>query len=231
MAFPQNVVKLTWGGTMAAGEEIWSCGLYLHASIGDGDNYTPEQWAAVGELFPAYSAAIQQMHTDADTRIPAGVRLEWAKLALLGPDGKYLEEAHDYFYASPVSGGLSNAGYVPQVACVVTLVSEKYRDPGKYNRFYLPTGVPSTSAYKLSAAQTLGIAESAAPFIEALDTTYEWDEGETNLVSSIRPCVASKSYSELLLVKKIRVGDVLDTQRRRRNKIYETYTEQETDIA
>lgn len=230
MAFPQNVLKLTWGGSLAAGQDIWSCGTYLDASIGDGNNFTPEQWAGVANILTPYAAAVRQMHIDADTRIPSGVRLEWVKLALLGPNGNYIAEAHEYIYPSPVSGGGGSA-YIPQVACVVTLVSEKYKDPGKYNRFYLPVeNTSSTGGYKMTAAQTQGVAASAAAFIEALDTTYTYEQGGNTLTSTVTPVVASKSWNQLMPVVSLRVGDVLDTQRRRRNKVYENYTEQVVDV-
>ena len=230
MAFPTNYVKMTWGGTLAAGQDIWSCGLYLDAGLGNINPIDEAQWAAIGEVLPTYAAAVRQLHTDADTRIPNGVLLEWVKLAYLDVNGSYKAEAHEYIYPTPVGGGGGTA-YVPQVACVVTLVSEKYKDPGKYNRFYLPAAAPTnTGVYKMTATQTAAVAASAAAFIEALDATYSGETGGTTWGGNIVPVVASKSYNQIMPVVSLRVGDVLDTQRRRRNKIYENYTEQVVDV-
>lgn len=230
MAFPTNYVKMTWGGTLAAGQDIWSCGLYLDAGLGIIDPIDEAQWAAIGELLPTYAAAVRQLHTDSDTRIPSGARLEWLKLAYLDVDGSYKAEAQEYIYPSPVGGGGGTA-YIPQVACVVTLVSEKYKDPGKYNRFYLPAANTSTAGvYKMTAAETAGVAASAAAFIEALEQVYSGETDGVSWAGSISPVVASKSYNQIMPVVSLRVGDVLDTQRRRRNKVYENYTEQEVDV-
>ena len=230
MAFPTNYVKMTWGGTLAAGQDIWSCGLYLDAGLGNINPIDEAQWAAIGELLPTYAAAVRQLHTDTDTRIPNNVRLEWLKLAYLDVNGSYKAEAHEYIYPSPVGGGMASA-YIPQVACVVTLVSEKYKDPGKYNRFYLPAANTTTAgSYKMTATETEGVAASAAAFIEALDQVYSGETGETTWAGTIRPVVASKSYNQIMPVVSLRVGDVLDTQRRRRNKVYENYNEIAVDV-
>lgn len=230
MAFPTNYIKMTWGGTLAAGQDIWSCGLYLDAGLGNINPIDEAQWAAIGELLPTYAAAVRQLHTDSDTRIPNGVRLEWVKLAYLDVNGSYKAEAHEHIYPTPVAGG-GTPNYVPQVACVVTLVSEKYKDPGKYNRFYLPAANTSTGGqYKMTAAETTGVAASAGAFIEALVQVYSGQTGDVTWGGNIVPVVASKSYDKIMPVVSLRVGDVLDTQRRRRNKVYENYSEIEVDI-
>lgn len=82
----------------------------------------------------------------------------------------------------------------------------------------------------MTAAETTGVAASAGAFIEALVQVYSGQTGDVTWGGNIVPVVASKSYDKIMPVVSLRVGDVLDTQRRRRNKVYENYSEIEVDI-
>lgn len=222
--YREGFIKLTFGGQLAAGQDEWNCGINLTAQndalipIGGVDLerafdlYVEEMQDDIVTIFSAYVS-------DIIMGIPSGATLDYVKLALIGTDGKYVKEAA-VFEVVDVTGGASNA-YIPQVSLVMTLQSEKFRDPGKYNRFYLPTIVPTgSSGYR--PATTQGKAERTADLLSVL--TREMSPFN-NAVRVVPAAVSSSDkidepYRE---IKYVKVGNVFDTQRRRRNKIGETY--------
>lgn len=222
--YREGFIKLTFGGQLAAGQDEWNCGINLTAQ---NDALIPIGGVDLERAFDLY---VEEMQDDIVTifseyvkdiimGIPAGATLDYVKLALIGTDGKYVKEAA-VFEVVDVNGGASNP-YIPQVSLVMTLQSEKFRDPGKYNRFYLPTIVPiGSNGYR--PANTQGKAERTADLLSVL--TREMSPFN-NAVRVVPAAVSSSDkidepYRE---IKYVKVGNVFDTQRRRRNKIGETY--------
>lgn len=222
--YREGFIKLTFGGQLAAGQDEWNCGINLAAEndalipIGGVDLerafdlYVEEMQDDIVTIFSAYVSDILMS-------IPAGATLDYVKLALIGEDGKYVKEAA-VFEVVGVNGGANNP-YIPQVSLVMTLQSEKFRDPGKYNRFYLPTVVPiGSNNYRPS--NTLRMAERTADLLSVLTR----EMSPFNNAVRVYPAAVSSSdkideaYRE---IKYVKVGNVFDTQRRRRNKIGETY--------
>ena len=223
--YREGFIKLTFGGQLAQGQDEWNCGINLTAQndalipIGGVnlerayDLYVEEMKDDIVTIFSAYIS-------DVTMQIPRGATLDYVKLALIGTDGKYVKEAA-VFEVIDVFGGVANA-YIPQVSLVMTLQSEKFRDPGKYNRFYLPTIAPqSSNAYRPNNTQRM--AERTADLLSVL--TREMSPFN-NAVKVVPAAVTSSDkldepYRE---IKYVKVGNVYDTQRRRRNKIGETYS-------
>jgi hypothetical protein len=70
----------------------------------------------------------------------------------------------------------------------------------------------------LSASDTADLADDAAQLLTDIGTAAGVD-------FAMKPCVASTVLGVTTLISKIRVGNVIDTQRRRRNQLQETYAE------
>lgn len=221
MAYPYQFIKFTFGGALAGNNEIWTCGFHLgHGTAG----VTVGQFNALEASLPSLGDLVKSYITDASMRIPSGASVQWIKLALIGTDGKYVTEPLEYIL--PSSGaGQASTGYVPQASTVVTLVSGKFKDPGKYNRFYLPAAPPSgLGSYRLTQAQTEAMAATSAEFLgDVHEIVYHEANGLT--IKAV-----SQNVSEYYDVIWARVGDVLDTQRRRRNKISENYYDTQLPI-
>lgn len=213
MTYTDPLIKLSFGGTMADGLEIWSCGLTM-AWIQEPTNY-PVGFQDWQQDFPAYVAAIESFVSNPDSRVPSGVQLTWVKAALIDVDGSYMTAPIE---SPAVAVGGDSGGYIPQGALVYTLVSLKWKDPGRYNRFYLPTSVPTASTgWRLTEAQADAAAAACGLFINALDTI-----GNN---SSTTPVVASPvGTGTTIIISEVRVGRLIDTQRRRRNAIAEDYS-------
>lgn len=218
MAYAGNLTTLSWGGSLAGGNEIWSCGIHISAAHVD----APGTWGGWAlEMLPLLGANLQAYHSNPDVKVPWDAKLEWAKLAYIGTDGKYLQEAKEQpFFAN----GSVNAPYLPQASMVNGLLSTKWKDPGKNNRFYMPFSHPATTDnnYKLEPANQTLYANALAGFIDALNTslaTSAYQPAEKIIVAS------SSGTGHAEPVHSVRVGAIIDTQRRRRNALEEDYVE------
>lgn len=223
-------IRLTFGGQLADGQDEWNCGVNL-AILND----APVPILPVNAE-SAYDAYIEDMQDDMvglvtsffispDLEIPRGVTLTYAKVALIGTDGKYIKEPH-LWEIEPVQGSAAR-GYVPQVSVVVSLQSQKFRDPGKWSRFYLPAATPnSTGVWRV--AKTQQKAEIAASFIKSLEATVTtiWN---TVVITPAAITSSPKFEGKFRPIRFVKVGNVFDTQRRRRNKIMETYSTVEVE--
>lgn len=212
MAYAYPFIKFSWGGTLADGLEIWSCGLSMVIDPLPGSPFP--QWDTFKSNFASYVSAVETFITTADANVPTGVQLGWVKGALIDTDGTYMDEPVE---SPATASGTQSGGYLPQGALVYTLVSARWKDPGRYNRFYLPTAAPTgTTAWRLSEIEAQDAADAGAAFIDSLNLI-----GGTGfpVVSVLSPAGSGWSYA----VEEVRVGRIIDTQRRRRNAIAEDY--------
>ena len=221
MAYPYDFIKFTFGGALAGNNEIWTCGFHIgkaNSDVGTG------QFLALEDDLAALGALVKAYVQDGDMRIPTGASVQWIKLALIGKDGKYVRAPLEYILPSQ-GNGQNTSGYVPQASTVVTLVSAKFKDPGKYNRFYLPAAAPTgNGAYRLTAAQIAAMSARSAQFLGDVHEVI-YLEADTLTIKAV-----SQNVSQYYDVVYTRVGDVLDTQPRRRNKIAENYSDTQIPI-
>jgi hypothetical protein len=99
-----------------------------------------------------------------------------------------------------------------QCATVITLVTASATRHGR-GRFYLPPlGVGVLDTGRLSAAATGSLELAFTSFFDVLST------------AGLSVVVRNRSGHVSTPVTEARVGNVIDTQRRRRNKLIETYT-------
>lgn len=217
MAFPYNYIKLTFGGELANTEEVWTCGFHIAQQDSDvnSSNLPSEEGAKATEIVNA----IKGFHASSDNRVPSNMRLNWVKFALIGKDGKYVGSPTEIILDA-YQNGTSGSGFIPSTAVVYTLVANKFKDPGKYNRFYLPTVPPSkVNSFKETSSQGLDRANSLKTLIQRVNAAFADDAG------ALAVRVVSQRTKAYLAVDIIRVGDVIDVQRRRRNRLYERYQE------
>lgn len=223
--YPNNFIKMTFGGTLAAGQDEWNCGINLAASepgspSSPGFLNTAAFDSYVEQISPDITTIMSRFFSDPIMTIQANIKLDYVKFALINKLGEY-EKEPAIFELGSVGGNDTSSGYIPQISQVITLQSDKWRDPGKYNRFYLPISAPRTAnQYKIT--NTAERAERVAFLLEALRRAVTVG----GVTKAVLPCAVSSStretedYRPITIVK---VGDVYDTQRRRRNKISENY--------
>jgi hypothetical protein len=179
--------------------EQWSFTLHAEGSLSTGDAAT-----AFGDALTACWAAGMDDVTTAD------IDLTLASVAALDPatDGQ-LTRVEVVLALTGVDAG----EMLPfQCATVISLLTASATRHGR-GRFYLPPLAVSTlDTGKLSASAITSLDTAWTAFFDSLNT------------DGVSPVVRNRTGHISTPVTSARVGDVIDTQRRRRNKLVETYT-------
>ena len=115
-----------------------------------------------------------------------------------------------------------NWAYAPQLSTVFTFDSGKFKDPGKYGRMYIPTvGIAQNLNSVRPIADTTPMSVNFQTLINGINTIT------TTIGANLKVVVMSNKGSGITRpVELIKVGNVVDTQRRRRNQLVESYVQQ-----
>lgn len=215
--YAHNVVRVTLSGTMFGGVEEWSTGFFLGeegADAPDPTDVTPVDILAAWRTF--FEAA--------NSHVSSFYLTTQCKVAKLDDNGQTISDKVFYAYpATELNGSVSAIILPPQCSLVVTLLSDRPRGKASKGRMYLPgiATMPAGTTGKISAAQAGSIADNLKTFFDALAGDADIP-GELILAAkSSGPLNANPAQNDY--VETIRVGDVIDTQRRRRNGLSETY--------
>lgn len=217
MAYENEVVRVTISGTSWGGAEIWSTGFFMGTVGADAPDPT-QAWAdavrAGWETF--FTAAVPGAFSNAYTT--TAVKL--SKLDALTGDVQ-LDKTVYANIQTPITGatGVYNP---PQVALVATLLSDTPRGLAAKGRMYLPAPAANVdNTGKISTVVRDAIRTNLATFFTNLN-------GNANVPADVilasfgrTPPAVGGGVSRL--VTSVRVGNVLDTQRRRRNQLVESY--------
>lgn len=224
MAYPSNVVKVTFGGSLFMTNEIWQCGLTL-AVPGDQVEMSAAELQALAD---ALGPVVDGYFTEISNSISGAVALQWTKVALLGSDGLYANSVTGIYTTEPeIRGTVSSSGsggnVLPQASCAVTLDARTRGQRARLSRFYLPMPaafISITTGRATSLQQTFLV--PSAGFIDRVNAAAQ------RLHPGLVVVAASKLGSGAVNpVKAVRIGDVVDTMRSRRNGLRETYQYQE----
>lgn len=214
MAYLKKFIQLTWGGSYF-GEDIWVNGLHLIDLGGTGvldieGMYDMTNLQGIAErISAAHSNPLGNS---------SSAMLEWVKMAVIGTDGKYTRDPL-IVDLTPVAGGRTAAMY-PQLATAVSLRTAKKRGPSAYGRYYAPVALPVESSGRIAndtASQFLTIQRN---LITGINTEIVENTVEVDVVVGNVSKVGAGSQDAITGVF---VGDLVDTQRRRRNKLNENY--------
>lgn len=212
-----KIVRVTLSGQMFNGAEEWQTGFFLGQP--DADALVPTQAAA-----DAVRDAWKTFFIHADSAISNAYSFTQVKLARLAVDGLY--DGSDIVTSSPatsVTGSRSGAPLPAQVALVATLIAGSGKGLAGKGRMYLP-GVSETinSSGHLDQGYCVKWATNLAAFFDSINSDFNMPGQVVNV---------SRGHKKLLgvgartvPVNGVRVGNVYDTQRRRRNALAETYS-------
>lgn len=215
MALPHRVVKVTLSGTMFGGAEIWSTGFYLGSELADASPITAQGMADV-------SAAWETFWTSASSEISNKYTYSQLKMHVVNNDGKTLADSAQYHSpATAKVGGSAAQANPPQIALVATLANSMPRGLATKGRMFLP-GVNSTvdTTGHIGTASTTAIATNLKTFF---DTIHNDADTPGNLMLASVGRGPLHTDGAIRMVNTVRVGNVYDTQRRRRNALAETY--------
>lgn len=144
---------------------------------------------------------------------PTGSKFATVRINAHQADGKVINGANVFTLKAPVAGGATSP--LPNQLAIVASLRTGARGPGGRGRMFLPlNGVMDAGGVIGSTTKT-----TVNSALSAL-ITNAYDLSDGNPLASVVNAKAL-TYSS---IASIAVGDMFDTQRRRRNAIQETYT-------
>lgn len=209
-------LKLVANGGMPGGER-WSCGLTAHLT----DIAVPQ--GALNNLAAGLLTAWGVLVEDTNVVFSNGTTLTRVDVRQVDPQGVTVKLAQ----ASPSNNIEGNVGAAMpnQVAVVASLRTGTPGARGR-GRVYLPLlGAQVGTNGRLVGLQRGNIANGMKTLLDSINDDLVSELGTGNWLS-VESGVGSGLSSRMTSV---RVGDVLDTQRRRRDKIQEAYVELPVD--
>lgn len=218
MVYAHRVNRVTISGTMFNGAEEWSTGFFLGQEGADAADGSDAGAAAI-------LAAWETFFEHTNSKISSSYRVTQAKIAAIDTNG-HTEPDHVYYAypGSTITGSSAINTLPPQCSLVVTLLSDRPRGKASKGRMYLPgiATLPDAATGKLLSATVGAIADNLKTFFDALVGHVDIPDQLILAAKGTGPVPALTAQNDF--VETIRVGDVIDTQRRRRNGLVETYT-------
>lgn len=215
--YAHKFVKVTLSGKMLGGAEQWVTG--FHCGLLTADASAPTQ---------AYADAVRDawipVFTDFNMGFSSTYTFEQVKLAMIGTNGKY--DGSDPIVSSPttaVNGGSSGNPLPPQLALVATLVAGSGKGLAGKGRMYLPgikAGVDGGGHIDSSYCQ--GLANKLKTFFDTINASTSRPGPVVNVSGGHEKLGGAGARN--VPVNGVRIGNVYDTQRRRRNSLQETYS-------
>lgn len=223
MSYPHKVARVTLSGTMFGGQEIWSTGFFMGFEGQDAPAITE---TGVSDI----SAAWQTFFTTSTSQISNKYVYSMCKVQMMATDGKAVPDSAVYYSpGTTVTGAANLPSMPPQIALVATLANSLPRGLATKGRMFLPGVLSSVDATGHIGSLDIGnIATNLQTFFGAImndaDTPGRAVLASLGNAAQLRP-------GEIRNVTQVRVGNVYDTQRRRRNALMEAYTIKPVPIA
>lgn len=218
--FAHRVTKVTIAGTFGGGAEEWNTGFYMGNETADAD--LPTQ-ALADDIRTAWATAVPNLAQSSLWETT------YVKLSSMGIDGRS-SAADTVFSNMPANTkGTSANWFPPQLAVVATLQSTLVRGVGAKGRMYLPGvsfGIDATGHFSTANAQAL--ANTVATFLNACNNSAATPNvvmlaSHGSLNKDGTPKIGGRAPINKA-VRSVKVGNVYDTQRRRRNQLAEVYS-------
>jgi hypothetical protein len=219
--YAHKVNRVTISGTAFNGAEEWSTGFYLGKD--DGDANDPE---GLAELVAGPWQTL--WNGGGSTMFPSTYRTLQVKVSQMLTSGATDLDAIDYYtYPSAIAGG-GSAIFPAQITLAVTMTSQIQRGLASKGRMYLPSttfGVDSATG-KLTSGTMTAIGNTMKTFFDSINTLTSDYLILASHGHGVKTGGVITSYTGALNaeVTGCRIGDVYDTQRRRRDDLIETYT-------
>jgi hypothetical protein len=221
--YAYKVNRVTISGDCFSGAEIWTTGFFM--GFVDADAPSPAGLAA--EIAPYWASYF----TPGANTVSPYYRTTQVKVSQISADGVTDAGLTDFYtYVTPPTGGGSPSALPAQTSVVCTLTSDLARGAGAKGRMYLPGHNAAVGSNgKMPGTQTANVATALETMFEAINA--DGDIPGNLILASHGPLTRVFPGPEIhylnplnTLITGLRIGDVYDTQRRRRNGLVEVYT-------
>lgn len=134
-----------------------------------------------------------------------------------------LSNVGEAFYTTPVAG-TSAATKTPQDSLVFSLRTSTPGARGRGRMYWPALAAPLGTDFKITSANALAYATAAAQLLKLIGDQINAEWAANSIAVTTELAVRSTTDHVSRKVERIQVGDVLDTQRRRRDRLSETYS-------
>lgn len=225
MSYAHKVVRVSISGTAFQGAEIWSTGFFLGQEGSDAVSVTPPAVSKVNDHWKVFFEA-------ANTHISWSYLTTQIKMAMIDTDGDTILDEVEYFNPSPAYDGGHNFNSWPaQISLAATLQSSNVRGLAAKGRMFLPgVNINLTAGGKADPTQLGQVSTALGTFLSSINTDVDipYKVINASFGHKITPAIPGDPITytpgQNKLVEWVKIGDVFDTQRRRRNALTETYT-------
>ena len=222
MGYRHYVARATAFGDCYGGVEEWSTGCFF--GIADDDVPDPTQASA-----DAFLAAWTTFFESAGSNITNKYRTIGVRFSKLSKDdGKVIPAFNFYAHPTvPFTGGGSTGSPAPQLSMVLSLQARPDAGLGAKGRMYLPGVDPGIGSNGMTTpANATAIVNACALMFNGLNDHADVP-GRLINASQGRGLGLLGDMPVNRYVQDLLVGTALDTQRRRRNQLNETYSTSE----
>lgn len=231
MAFPNNMINIRFNFNfvyITTAVEIQDTGLWVTALPSTTPDPTDWQDACDGLAGAAAAAWVGRMNANWFSPAVVGTTVKTYRYGVDHTAHALTVGQHPFSGDDAWAGGGGGNGHAPQASVVASLYGY---DPAVYTtqrgrkrgRMYLPTpSVSFTDTYgEVASGRQSDLANAVEGLVHDL-VGYTFETGPGEIVSFV-PTVASVAGQMATPITHIRVGKIVDTQRRRRNKLQEQY--------
>lgn len=227
MALPlaYRTTRVTISGTFGGGVEEWSTGFWFGAE--NEDAALPDQ-----ALVDGIKTAWVSFFTNNSSSFSPNFATTLVKAASHGTDGRSDANDTKYSVVAPAAGGTIGTTFPPQVSLAVTMTSSLGRGLASKGRMYLPgVGIGIGNTGKINTGALEALSDRTKDFFNAVNAL---PHNNVVVLASHGQLVwnpLTKEWNPKIdgygpinkAVQGIKLGDVYDTQRRRRNGLVESY--------
>jgi hypothetical protein len=213
------MIKLTFGGKISK-DDIWVNSLHVSAANEAQDETGTITTAMVAKL-PALFNHVKTRYCDTNGLVSYAT-LEYIKVAAIDPvTGKYIGQPATYYPAAPVQGTATSWHVAPQDSVVASFQTTIRSGKASKGRIYLPAGFAETQPSTGLIADNQ-VAQVAA-IVKGLIEDFNSELGSEGINAEVGVASAGQNIV-FAQIGKVKVGNRMDTQRRRRNRLEESYT-------
>lgn len=222
-------------GSAAASPEIWSCGCWWRKTPdddaplpqGDLDGIAADAWDAWSTFIQAAASKFSENTWLTETRVydytnkgPAVVGGSSALQPARGI-GYHLDET--------AVNGVANTNLMPLQCSVVASFYSQTRTKPRFGRMYLPPqGLPLGAFGDVQTSDQEAIIDGVDTLLSTMDTAFQATiENDVEAIIQSRGARTGQETMPFQPIRELRVGRIVDTQRRRRNALEEAYVVQD----
>lgn len=211
------VNRYTISGTCFGGAEIWTTSFFAGRESADSIPPTDNGLSLVADAWKTFFTA-------ASSGISTTYKTTELKAVQLDTSGHTkLDTVKHYTYATPPVGVQAGAFLPPQISCVATLQSTLPRGLASKGRMFLPgVNILLGSDGRIPAGSLSQLVTNFRTFINAANSVQ--DLGGVVVLASRGRGALPIAPGPIKAVSSVKIGNVYDTLRRRRNALVETYS-------